>query len=103
VLPIISIAGISKTPGLSRQITARAMQALRQYIFDQQEAAHLPQDSRVIMPVIKSAGDTKLMTPRSKTLPIVVFMTVMITFIVLAFILESIRPRRRVLDGYNPR
>jgi hypothetical protein len=102
VLPIISIAGISRTPELSREITTRAMQSLRQYIFDQQEAAKVPKDARVVMPVIKSAGDTKLMTPRSKTLPIVVFMTVMITVIVLAFILESIRPRRRALEGYDP-
>jgi hypothetical protein len=102
VLPIISIAGVSRTPALSREITARATQALRQYIFDQQEAAKLPKDARVVMPLIKRAGDTKLMTPRSKTLPIVVFMTVMITVFVLAFLLESLRPRRRMLDGYDP-
>ena len=42
-----------------------------------------------------SLATTVMLEGRSKTIPIVVFLTVMLAFVGLAFILENLRPREK--------
>jgi hypothetical protein len=95
VLPIISIAGISDTASMSLALTQRTDSALREYIAAEQRARNVPPSERIQLEPLQSAGGTRLLAGRSKTLPIVVFLTVMVAVIGLAFILENLRPRVR--------
>ena len=96
-LPLLSIGGLSTTPRESVRLAERGTTALRQYIEAQQRANGIPEEQRVVLAVVNEAqfGRTELLSGRSMTLPIVVFMVAMFATIGLAFILENLRPRRR--------
>jgi hypothetical protein len=95
VLPIISIAGIADSPSTSLALTQRTASALREYIADQQRSRGVEASDRIGLEVVQAAGGTRLLAGRAKTLPIVVFLTVMVAVMGLAFILENLRPRVR--------
>jgi hypothetical protein len=95
VLPIISIAGIAPTKAESRMVSANAAESLRRFIARQQAAGDIRPSERIELQVINKAGGTKLYAPRKKTLPIVVFLTVMLAVVASAFILENLRPQLR--------
>lgn len=97
IVPIISIAGIAPTRAASLSLTQRAAAALREYIADEQRANSIRPRDRIVLATIQEAGAAKLLAPRSKTLPIVVFLTVMIIVVALAFVLENLRPRVRAV------
>ena len=99
LLPIIQIAGFASTAHSSAEITKRATSALRQYVEDQQHVNGVPDNQRLSLELVNKAGDSKLFTPRKKTLPIVVFLTVMMATIALTFVLENLNPRVRVVEG----
>jgi hypothetical protein len=93
VLPIISIAGISNTPKASLELSARAAKALQTYIENQQAAHGIAPTERIVLSVVNKASGTRLFAGRKKTLPIVVFLTVLFAVGALAFTLENLRPR----------
>lgn len=95
VLPIISVAGISNTPKASLELSARAANALQTYIENQQAAHGIAPTERIVLDVVNKAGGTKLWAGRKKTLPIVIFLTVLLAVGALAFTLENLRPRIR--------
>jgi hypothetical protein len=102
VLPIISIAGIAATKEQSRALSANAADSLRRFIAREQSATGIGPSERVDLQVINKAGGTKLFAPRKKTLPIVVFLTVMLAAIAVAFILENLRPQIRAATAEPP-
>jgi len=87
-LPIVNIVGYSTTRNGALVLADRAARALQQFIKQQGIRDHLA--------VVKH-GPPKLMSPRSKTLPVLVFLLVMAAGIGLAFVLESVRPRIHAL------
>jgi hypothetical protein len=96
-LPIVSIAAIADTPSRAVALAKRETSAFLAYIRqEQQKNANSPQD-RVRLEVITTAGRPKRLVARPMTLPIVVFLTVMIAFVGLAFLLENLRPRAEEL------
>jgi hypothetical protein len=97
IVPIISIAGIASTAEGSIALTKRASAALREYIEDEQRANNIPTRDRILLATVQQAGGTQLLAPRPKTLPIVVFLTVLTIIVALAFVLENLRPRVRAL------
>jgi hypothetical protein len=99
VLPIISIAGIASTPKASLDLSSRAADALRVFIARQQTDNGIASSERIVLQVVNKAGGTKLYAARKKTLPIVVFLTVTLAVIALAFTLENLRPRIRVAES----
>jgi len=99
LLPIISVEGIASTKAASYDLSQRATSALVTYIRDQQNANRIPPDRRIVLDVVNRAGDSKLLTGRPKTLPAVVFVTVMIAVLGLVFILENLNPQVRALPG----
>jgi hypothetical protein len=101
-LPLISIAAYSDTPSHAVNLARRQTDALIQYVEEQQVTNRIPAYDRVSLTVVKEPGigkDPVLARGRSKTLPIVVFLTVMVAFVGLAFILENVRPRVREDHG----
>jgi hypothetical protein len=94
-LPLISIAGIGKTPAAAISLSRRTMLALQEFLQQQQIRNGIPEKYRVLVTIVKNPITAKLLAGRSLTVPIVVFMSVMIVFSGIAFLLENMRPRIR--------
>jgi hypothetical protein len=92
-LPYISVFGYAATPKNAIQLANDGSQVLSQYIVGQQKANSIPPDRRVQIQVLSSARKAVLATGRKKTTPIVVFLTVLLAAVGLAFILENLRPQ----------
>jgi hypothetical protein len=93
--PFMSISGFSNTPERAKRLAARASVAFLNYIEQQQRAADIAPRDRVQIQVVNRPSKAKLEQGRRLTVPIIVFLTVMIATIGLAFILENLRPRVR--------
>lgn len=92
-LPMIDITAISTSPLRAIRLAQRSGNALMTYISDKQRASSVPPaDRAVIQPVVRPTK-ALLVQPRSKTMPIVVFLAVMSVTVGLAFLLENLRPR----------
>jgi hypothetical protein len=94
-LPLVSIAGIGKTPKDAISLASRTMVALEEFLQQQQIRNRIPAESRVLVTVVNRPDKAKLLAGRSLTVPIVVFLCVMIVFSGIAFLLENMRPRIR--------
>jgi hypothetical protein len=96
---MISITGTSHSRARAGVIANKGSAAFMQYLSSQQAAAGVPTKDRVIVKVLNSAGAATLVTKRKKTIPIVVFITVLIATLGLAFILENLRPRVKPVEA----
>ena len=98
-LPMISIAAFSEQPRKAQELAQRTTAALQAYITQRQNAARVPTQQRVELQPVKRALSNApvLWQPRSKALPIVVFLAAMIAAIGLAFILENLNPQIAVV------
>jgi hypothetical protein len=98
-LPFIDIIGTGPTPSIARRLATIGTSAFRNYIETQQRAAGIPESQRVDVQTVNSAQPPLLVQGRKKTLPIAVFLGVMIITIGAAFILENLRPRIKKPSG----
>jgi hypothetical protein len=96
-LPIISIAAFSPSPAAAQQLAARTTRALSGYIEGRQVRANVSPADRVELQPVKQAlsNPPTLWQARSKSLPIVIFLTALMATFGLAFILENLDPRIR--------
>jgi hypothetical protein len=96
-LPMLSIGGLSTTPEEAMRVANRGTSALREYIEAQQRANGIPEQQRVVLTVVNEPqfGRTELLSGRSMTMPLVIFMVAMFGTFGLAFLLENLRPRVR--------
>jgi hypothetical protein len=97
-LPVLDIGGFAGTPEDAIRIARRGAEAFRLYLEQQQIRTRIPTSDRVHLSVLNTAKGAQIFSPRKKTLPIVVFLTVMIAAVGLAFILENLRPRMRLVE-----
>jgi DNA-binding CsgD family transcriptional regulator len=95
ILPMVSIGGIATTPEGAVSLSKRGSDAFRQFLEENQAANGIPSDERVILKTIRAPGEVELLNGRSLMLPIAVFLTVMLAFVGLAFLLENLQPRIR--------
>jgi hypothetical protein len=104
VLPIIAITAEAHRLRDALRLADRSASALSTWV-DRQQRASDP-DAHVQLSVLNRAGSTPdllgLVRPRSKTLPIVVFLVVMFATIGLAFVLENLRPRPQPQTAVEP-
>src|SRR5262245_8630474 len=84
VLPVVNITALDRTPGAAIKLGARAAAALRIYVKDQQVANHVDPGLRVELDPMNVALDPTLEQPRSKMMPIVIFLVVMFATLSLA-------------------
>jgi hypothetical protein len=100
-LPMMTLSAVSTTPESARALNGRWLKAVIGYITIQQTRAQIPAEKRAVLQVIREPQRATLLTPRKKTRPILVFLTVMTAVIGLAFIFENLRPRVRALPAEN--
>ncbi len=94
-LPFIDIIATSTTAGRAKQLADVASSSFIDYIRQLQGRSSIPADDRVSVTVVRSVDVPTLVKGHSKTLPIVVFLTVMMGFFGLSLVLENLRPRTK--------
>jgi hypothetical protein len=97
-LPFINIAAFSTSPEAAKALARRQAAAFSTYLRSEQARKGIPPEQRVQLDVVQRPLKAELDKGRSKTLPIVIFLTVMIAVIGLAFLLENMRPRIRAVS-----
>ena len=96
-LPLVDIEAVTTDAKRSIELSQRATMAFEKYLRQQQNANDVPSGDRVVVQVVSRSPGARLFQGRSTTLPIIIFLTVMIATIGLAFILENLRPRVKPL------
>lgn len=103
LLPVVSIAALADSKQTALRLGGRATAALRTYVDQQQQENGVPAGQRVQLIVLNKAGQLTLYKPRSKTLPIAVFLVIMFASIGFAFLLENVRPQQRPVSTTQPK
>lgn len=98
-LPFVTIVGTSTSPEAATAVADRGLLALRRYVLSNQQMADIKPSKRVYLEVVWRARPAELVEGRRMTLPIVVFLTVMMAVIALAFVLENLQPRVRTIES----
>lgn len=96
LLPMITFSAIAPTPAQAQQLARRHIRAFLDFL--RRDQSGIPADERVSVEVVRRPQAPVLLQPRKKTRPIIVFLTVAIATFGLAFILENLRPRVRVVS-----
>lgn len=96
-LPMVTLSAVSSSPGRAQALARRHVAAFLEYLRRDQEARGIAPRDRVKVDVVRQPQPAVLMQPRKKTLPVFVFLAVAIAVLGLAFVLENLRPRVRVL------
>lgn len=97
LLPLIDLVAVSTSPRAAVVLAQRTAHALDAYVAGEQRANSVPPGDRVVIQTIVQPKVPSVYQPRSKTMAIVVFLAVILASIGLAFILENLRPRVRVV------
>jgi DNA-binding protein Fis len=92
-LPIVTINGTGTTRANAILTTQAGVDALSSYLRRQQNSARISDAQRVVLQEIQRPRLTTVMNPTKKTIPAVVFLTIMLAVVGLAFVLENLRPR----------
>ncbi|HEX9599143.1 MAG TPA: hypothetical protein VF963_07180 [Gaiellaceae bacterium] len=96
-LPLISVEVTSFSGFRSRQLVEHTTAAFRDYVEQLQAQNSIPTDRRVVVTTVRSYEPPLLIAGRSKTLPVVIFLTVMIGISGICLVLENLRPRVRAV------
>lgn len=98
-LPILTINGTATNPARAIATAQAGADALIGYLARHQRAADIPEAHRVVLQEIhRPARKTvTVVNPTKKTLPIAVFLTVMLAVVGLVFVLENMRPVPRTV------
>ena len=102
MLPVISLFGSAKSPSDALETTRLGTQAFIDFLERNQREAEIPDSQRVHVEVLSRARKAIVIEPRKKTLPIVVFLTVMTGTVGLVFVLENLRSRVRPVADAAP-
>jgi len=98
-LPMMTFSATSATGARAQGLANRHIDAFLGYLRRDQDRRSVAPADRVNVQVVRQPQPPTLLVPRKKTRPIIVFLTVAIATIGLAFILENLRPRVRALPG----
>jgi hypothetical protein len=94
-LPLISVEVTSTTSGRATELARQTTLAFKRYLDREQAKNLIPREQRVVVTVVRSHDAPLLVEGHSKTLPLVVFVAVLMGFVGLALVLENLRPRVR--------
>jgi len=92
-LPMITLTGTGRTRADARVASQLGVDALTGYLKNEQAAGNIAKSKRVVVQEIQPPTKVFPLKTTKKTLPIVVFLTVMLAVTGLAFVLENLRPR----------
>jgi hypothetical protein len=91
-LPFVDITSFAPSPVVARRLAENGTRALQSLVSAQQTKANIPDDQRVLLQVLQQPTKVRVAEPRKKTIPIVVFMTVLIATLGALLALENLRP-----------
>lgn len=97
-LPLLTISGRSKEPRTAVLMAQIASAEFRKYLDDRQAEAGIPEGQRIVLTVINRATAARVVVPRNKTVPLLVFVAVLGATFGAALILERLRPRVPVVE-----
>jgi hypothetical protein len=103
-LPLLRFDGTAASAGDAKATTATAVDAFKRWVARSQAGADILQQDRISLKVLQEPGAPVVTVPRKKTMPVMIFLTVMIITCGLAFLLENLRPvplRAADLDHLN--
>lgn len=93
--PLIGIAATSSSPQMAMALARRTTEAVRNYVITQQSNAGIPSSERVILQVLSRADSAQMVQGPKKTVPMFVFLAVIVLVVGLIFVLENLRPGLR--------
>jgi hypothetical protein len=99
ILPLLSINGTASSAAAAQATAQAGTTAFINYLAGQQSTAGIAPSDRVVVQTVNRAEPGVVVTGRKKTIPVVVFLTVLIATLGLAFILENLRPRVRPVES----
>jgi hypothetical protein len=92
-LPIMTLTGSSTSPAKAIAVTQAGVDSLTGYLKQKQQTAGIDDTQRVVVQELQRPRTTFVVQGTKKTLPIAVFLTVMLAVTGLCFVLENLRPR----------
>jgi hypothetical protein len=98
MLPLIDLTAISTSRRDAIRLARNSAAALDGYVSAEQRVNKVPVSDRAMLRTIVAPRLPQVFQPRSKTMAIVVFLAVMLATVGVAFVLENLRPRPRVLQ-----
>jgi hypothetical protein len=98
-LPMVTLSATSATPARAEALAKRHVDSFLQYIKAEQKRAGIRGEEKVVVQVARQPQPATLLVARKKTRPMVVFVAVMIVVLGMAFTLENLRPRVRVISS----
>jgi hypothetical protein len=100
-LPLLSFQGTAASAPDAKATTAAAVDAFQRWVQRSQAGADILPRDRITLSALEQPGPAVVTVPRKKTMPVMIFLTVMLVTVGLAFVLENLRPvplRRTELD-----
>jgi hypothetical protein len=92
-LPFVDLVATAPTRNDAKALSRRSALTLQSYVAELQTAAKIPAKQRVQLPIVKSEANTKLVKGHKLSIPILVFMAVLIATISLVFLRVNLLPR----------
>ena len=92
-LPIVTLTASSRTGALAVSDAQASANVLKTYLRHQQNAAKIDPSNRVVVQELQTPKKAVVVNTTKKTLPAVVFLTIMLAVLGLVFVLENLRPR----------
>jgi hypothetical protein len=91
-LPFVDVTAFAPSAVTARRLAENGTRALQSLVAQQQTQANIPDDQRVLLQILQQPTKVKVAEPRKKTVPVVVFMTVLIATLGALLALENLRP-----------
>jgi len=93
ILPILDFSGTGPTPAASAVLARSASSAFAAWLSKEQSSAHTAPGDRVQLRPVTKESPAVLISHSGKTLPVIVFLTIIGATVGLALVLENVRPR----------
>jgi hypothetical protein len=98
-LPLITLEALAATPAGALQLAQVQASSFIDFIEREQGAENIASKDRVEVKVVSQPTPPFVFTPRSKAVPIVIFLSVLVATFALVFVLENLRPRMPRLEA----
>lgn len=92
-LPFITVSGASTSASDAVRTAHLGAEILMQTVQQEQNTRRIPVGERAFLRIVQDAGPPTVVQPRKKTVPIFIFLVVLIATIGLIMVLENMRPK----------
>jgi hypothetical protein len=98
-LPLIGISALASRPSAAQRLAERQIAAFQSFIASEQRRNGIAEKDRVVVEPLAKPAQAQLETPRKKTRPLAILLATLMATIGVAFVLENLRPRIRMVPG----